>query len=195
MLVVFKDQEVANSQFERTRRNAPAGQYQDNQTRWLMVDELERDQRATRVYDSPLLTEEGREDYPSLLRDAVLNFDETWLADELLKGGRVVASEPLGQSDTETEVTPQMVRVLVAQEFNRLYCRAICRRAIESNTVSVEVYRAEVVPALSRQGEDFLHRNHHPTDMLDVLRKCESLEAALAFPSSQHSGLSLRLPR
>jgi hypothetical protein len=168
---------------------------QDTRTRWLMINELDNDARAGRLYDSPLLTKVGREDYPSLLRDAILNRDEEWLAGELLKEGRVARSELVGQGDMEREILPETVKVLVAQEFNRLYCRAICRRAIEQRAPYVQVYRAEEVPSPCPEVlQTVLHSNHDPADMLGSLRKCDSLEATLSLPNRQRSGLSLRLP-
>jgi len=102
----------------------------DQKTRGWMVYEFDRDSHAGRLYDaSPLLTEEGREDYPSLLREAVMKFDHEWLINALLTGERIVTSEQIGNDTTEREVLPQTVKRLVLQEFNRFYCRAICQRA------------------------------------------------------------------
>ena len=103
----------------------------DSMTREFMVDELDLDMAESGpLYQSKVLTAQGLADYASLLRDALANYDELWLADRLNDEGR-----------TEAEPAGAALR-LARTEFNRYYIRAICRRAEDHGVAFVYSYRA-----------------------------------------------------
>jgi len=52
----------------------------DKRTRQLMLRELEMDLDNGRLYLSPRLNERGRRRYPLLLRQAIISYDDVWLA-------------------------------------------------------------------------------------------------------------------
>ena len=65
----------------------------DQRTRRLMSEELDQDIAEKRLYLSPRLSERGRIDWPSLLREAIDNGDEQSLAQALRNNGRINPTE------------------------------------------------------------------------------------------------------
>ena len=55
----------------------------DAGVRRFMVQELEMDLADSCLYVSPRLTDEGQRDWASLLREAIENHDDAWLADTI----------------------------------------------------------------------------------------------------------------
>jgi hypothetical protein len=66
----------------------------ETRTRAYMIDELDRDIQSGRLYLSRRLSEQGRQDYPGLLRAAMQTGDDASLAAELDAGGRLVSARP-----------------------------------------------------------------------------------------------------
>jgi len=55
----------------------------DDKTRGLMLEELEQDVAANKLYLSPRLSDAGRRNYEKLLRSAIQNGDDVSLANSL----------------------------------------------------------------------------------------------------------------
>ena len=55
----------------------------DDETRRLMLEEIEYDITNNQLYFSTRFSSTGRTDYPSLLKQAVTNHDDEWLALQL----------------------------------------------------------------------------------------------------------------
>src|SRR5262249_49729139 len=116
----------------------------NEETRRFMTDEIENDIVNRTLYMSRRLSQKGRRDYVGLLKEAVGQHDEEWLAAQLgsedrlgtLEGrqtehGKKVAKVPVTAAET-----------LAEGEFNRYYMRGLCRRAIDSGIPRLVVYRA-----------------------------------------------------
>ena len=159
-----------------------------------MVNELRYDDEHHKTYDSPLLNDEGREWYPSLLMDAAQNFDERQLADELINQELVALSEPVGPDRTESQVDRLRVEQFARQEFSLLRARAVCALACGTGQKSVEIYRAEALPNPSPAVQNLLHTPMEASAFLTKLRRSRSLEAALGLPDDSRSGLGVRIP-
>lgn len=169
----------------------------DEQTRVLMLKEIEQDITATRLYMNPRLNELGHTQYPALLKEAAKNHDDEWLAGEirakgLLKiresrrttsGGNTIAKVPVTAPDT-----------LAEGEFNRFYCRAVCLRAIEEGKQSVRVYRAKHVDNPRLESEAKIGTMVDAKKLLEDLRTSQGVEPALGIPPGPNSGLSVQLP-
>jgi hypothetical protein len=169
----------------------------DRRTRWMMMAILDQDEAAKTVYLSPLLTEDGQDYYISCLRDAA-NTDGTngpeHLTRLLLSQDWVVAAQIAGNG-TERAVLPEDIERLAWQEFNRLYCRAICRRAVEEGEEHVEVCWAVTNPQPNPDAESHVGQRFEPTELLNRLNSARSLEEAIGVPRTATSGLSVRLPQ
>lgn len=119
----------------------------DGQTRQFMLKEVDLDISHGTLYISSRLNEQGVQNYPSLLRSAIQNNNDEWLAHELRhrgylksyeerrkpKGGFTIAQIPVTAPDT-----------LAEGEFNRFYVRGLCARVIEEGTTEVKVYRGKL---------------------------------------------------
>jgi hypothetical protein len=132
----------------------------DNAIKSLMLDEFDRSAANRTLFVPNILTEEGQEDYQHLFRYAVLQANPETLADALIDGKLVLPAESPARVDgaAARPITRQVVEAYVKGEFNRLYCRAVCRVALGRNLAEVVVYQAEdaveLTPECSRrQGE------------------------------------------
>lgn len=169
----------------------------DARTREFMLDELARDLAAGTVYISSRLSETGRTDYEQLLREAITNRDETWLAEGLRAHGRMNTTEsrrtPRG-GVTTAKVPINAPETLAEGEFNRFYARGVCRRALEDGIPEVVVYRAKPVENPRPESQAMIGSRVDARALLDDLRTHQGVEPALRLPPGPNSGLSVRLP-
>ncbi len=87
-----------------------------------------------------------------LLREAASSHDDEWLAGVLRRDHFMAQSEYRRNSAKPAKVPHTAPDTLAEGEFNRYYCRAVCRRAMDENS-RVVVYRAKEVdnPRLSSE--------------------------------------------
>jgi hypothetical protein len=166
----------------------------DDLTRKEMANELAADVADSDVYESPRLNEKGRKRWSALLGEAAAKHDDSWLAQKLraesllsaqetaTRNGKVIVkSVPVTAPDT-----------LAEGEFNRLYIRGLCLRAIAAGIKSVIVYRARASEHPRPGSEAMIGTKLDPTALLEDLRKSKG-----KYPSvlpDVNSGLSVRLP-
>lgn len=170
----------------------------DVRTREYMLKEVDLDVKAGRLYVSPKrLNDIGRQRYEPLLREAIGNHDDVWLAGQLRdkgcmnsqeekrkpKGGFTIAQVPITAPDT-----------LAEGEFNRFYCRGLCARALDDGIAEVEVYRAKEVSQPRAESAAMIGKRLPARDLLNDLRQSQGVEPALGLPPGPNSGLSVRLP-
>jgi hypothetical protein len=169
----------------------------DERTRRLMLDEIDRDEHQATLYISPRLSNTGQQNYLTLLKQAVREHDDTWLADQLKLHKRMRDTEqkkkPKG-GYTVAQVPATAAETLAEGEFNRYYARAVCRRALEDGLPEVVVYRAKGVAQPSGESPEEIGRRLDPGQLLDDLRTHPGVETALGLPRGPNSGLSIRLP-
>jgi hypothetical protein len=169
----------------------------DEHTRKLMLQEVELEIAQGTLSISPHLTLIGLELYPPLFRKAIRSQDEVWLAGTLQGAGLIELLErkTLPNGIVEISIGPGLsVATLVEREFNRLYCRAICLRAVEDHIPHVLVYRAKQVECAGVESEDKIGQQFEPKLLLENLRALRAIEPALGILHELDSGLSVRLP-
>lgn len=170
----------------------------DEKTRSLMVEEIERDVAAGRLYMSPRLSEAGHAQYPELLKQSARSHDEAWLAIELSTGARMNSQEqrrtPKGGT-TLVKVPVTAPDTLAEGEFNRFYIRAVCLRAQQENTPEVVVYRARYSDNPRSESERKIGTQVSAQALLSDLRSNPGVDTALGLPPGPNSGLSVKLPQ
>lgn len=169
----------------------------DQVTRRYMLEEVEMDIEANRLYDSPRLTQKGKKDYKKLLRTAIEHHDPQWLAEQLDTQGRM-ASVETGRSKKGTlfpKHTPSGDhRTLAFGEFNRFYIRGLCARAVEEGISHVVVYRALEVSQPRPQSDALIGKQVNAQELLTDLRESRTEETKLGIPGGANSGISVKLP-
>jgi hypothetical protein len=167
--------------------------------RLLMLDEFEADLAAGRHYESARFTDAGRADWPRLMRQAMIANDPEWLADRLDRHGVFVHSkaQPHGAKGTvAAHRTPENASEVLAEgEFNRYYCRAVCRVAIERDggDAVVEVYRGKDVTTPRPESKRLEGTTVKATELLADLRQ-HGATSKLGVPGGFGSGLTVRFP-
>lgn len=156
--------------------------------RGLMVEEIERDLQEDRLHPSEWLSARGELQWPLVLLEAAREKTDAWLANQLRSRSMLVEREAGGR-----KVPVNAAETLAEGEFNRFYCRAVCRLAQERG-VSVVVYRAKNVEQ-PRARSEVLRGQRLPADevLLD-LRAAGSKEPLIGVPGGWNSGISLTLP-
>lgn len=112
----------------------------DDSTRKLMEEEINNAIEEENLYSSKSFTQEGIEKWPNLLKQAAQEYDEQWLASELLKQRLFLRNKQTKDSHTK----------IAEGQFNRYYMIAVCRKAIEEGYDNVTVYRAH--PSIQPRG-------------------------------------------
>lgn len=171
----------------------------DQRTRALMLDELAHDLHdsvGAGLYMGKRLTSIGEAEWPGLVADAFNGGTPDSLAMQILKEGRQSHWEMQIRRNGPVRVAINQVaaaRTLAEGTFNRYYCRAVCRRAIEDGVSAVEVFRARESSVPREASEDKIGSHVNPADLLVDLRTDPSVASALGIPAGPNSGISVRL--
>ena len=169
----------------------------DDQTRKLMLEEIDSDITNRALYLSPRLTAVGERDYPGLLRTAAESHNDEWLAAELRRNGRIALTEqrqkPKG-GFTEAKVPVTAADTLAEGEFNRFYIRGLCKRAIASGITNLVIYRAKQVATPRPDSDLKIGTKINAQALLNDLRSSIGVDTALRLPPGPNSGLSVKLP-
>jgi hypothetical protein len=169
----------------------------DERTRQFMFMEVDLDISLGKIYISPRLNSQGQQNYISLLKEAIRNHEDAWLAGELRhlgfmkdfeerrkpKGGFSRSRVPITAPDT-----------LAESEYNRFYVRGLCMRAIEEGIQEVVVYRGKQVSQPRPESEVMIGKRVPAKILLEDLRRSQGLEPALGLPPGPNSGLTVRIP-
>lgn len=169
----------------------------DKNTREFMISELELDISNHVLYISPRLTLKGKKQYPDLLRQSIQSGNDDSLANALRSEGMLEDHEnrhtPSG-GITRAKVPSNAANILAEGEFNRFYCRGLCRRAIENNMPKIEVYRAKEVTTPRPGSQEKIGILLEARAVLDDLRRSQGVEPVLGIPPGPNSGLSFKIP-
>ncbi len=169
----------------------------DEITRRYMIEELESDIINSKLYISTRLSPIGRQDYNSLLREAIKSYNDAWLASQLGENGRLNKSEERRKPSGGTSIVKVPVNaadMLGEGEFNRFYARGLCLKAIADGTGKVIVYRAKDVRNPRTESEKMIGKEIDAEALLNDLRSSIGVEPSLGLPPGPNSGLSVRLP-
>ena len=100
----------------------------DNRIRWLMIEELEQSEADATLFVPDFLTAEGREDYSSMFRSAILQRGRGMAGGRPLGAwaGRGLRGSGASKRGGAALVSPCRCRALVRGEYNRLQYVAPC---------------------------------------------------------------------
>jgi len=168
----------------------------DSLTRQHMLDEINADIAAGRLYVSNRLNAQGRQAYPRLLKEAAQLHDDSWLAAQLRVGGNFNDTE---QRNTKRGLVTAQIPVtapdtLAEGEFNRYYLCGLCLRAIQQKEPSLIIYRAKLVDNPRPDSEMKIGSHIDPIVLLNDVRTHPGVDTALGLPPGPNSGLSAKLP-
>jgi hypothetical protein len=161
----------------------------DEETRKLMLLEINSDIENGRLYLSDRLNALGQEKYPIYLTEVVTNSNEEAL-ERLLDINTHFNSTYLRQGK-HVKMPSNASALLSQSEFNRFYIRGLCLRAVSNNTDNVEVYRARESGFARPGSEARIGALILARDLLDDLRTSIGIEPKL-FPEI-NSGLCIKV--
>lgn len=164
----------------------------DTQTRPFMLDELELDAANGTLYLSPRLSSAGLPDYEQLLREAIAQHNDAWLADALGSSRRMNEIENTARGPKRVPHTAP--ETLAEGEFNRFYARGLSLRAINEAVSQLIIYRAKAVSSPRPESEALIGKEIDPRSLLSDLRANPGRPPAFGLPPGPNSGLSVRLP-
>ena len=95
---------------------------------------------------------------------------------------------------TQVRMPKNAPEMLAEGEFNRLYARGVCRRAIAQGIEEVTIYRAKDVSNPRPESEMKIGTRVNAKLLLEDLRTHQGVDPALGLPGGPNSGLSVRLP-
>lgn len=156
--------------------------------RALMLEEVEHDIGQGTLYYSKRFTDQGIQDYPDLLRDAVNTGNDVTLGNSLQQKYRIATQET---TKTGVKKVPFDAHETLAEgEFNRFYIRAICVWSMKHGK-SLRVYRAKHVENARSASELKIGQSADPQQLLNDLRANPGVDTALGLPAGPNSGLSV----
>jgi len=169
----------------------------DDVDRRFMLEEFSRDMTEGRIYPSPRLSPTGTADFPGLLREAVAEHDDNWLAEQLNSGGRLRTRETSQRKGVpyQKAVPWNAADTLAEGEFNRLYIRGQCLRALHEGAAKVEIFRAKAVTDPRPDSEFRIGVLVDASQLLDDIRNHVGIDTALKVPGGPNSGISARLSK
>jgi hypothetical protein len=169
----------------------------DETTRKFMLDELEKDIEGGKLFISSRLNSAGKSNWAGLLKEAIVSYDDDWLAGQLNMGNFLETYEERKTSIgriISAKVPRDAANTLAEGEFNRFYARGLCARAIDEGIDEVVVYRGKQVKQPRPGSENKIGKRFKAKDLLEDLRKSQGVDPALGIPSGPNSGLTICLP-
>ena len=159
-----------------------------------MLEELQFDIDKGTLNLSKRFTTEGEVAWPSLFRDAIQNYSDEWLAQQIrgnhymkafetrmYKNGPKEAAVPITAADTFSE-----------GEFNRFYIRGLCKYAMSLGEADVKVYRGKAVENPRVESEQKIGKFYNVEKLLADLRTTPGVDTVLGLPNGPNSGLSVQ---
>ena len=168
----------------------------DARTRGYMRAEFEDDLDNDRLYLSARLTERGILDYPELLRTAIDSGTDVTLGNSLAFLGRMkdTVERRVGAETKTVRVPATAADTLAEGEFNRMYMRGLCRRALDDGITALIVYRAKGVRQPRAESLAMVGQPIDAATLLAELRARSEAEPPGEVLFGPNSGLSVKLP-
>jgi hypothetical protein len=165
----------------------------DDKTREMMEKELDFDLGQGKLYPSKRFNQEGKNIYPSLLREAIRAGNEQTLAMSLTPNFFETKEIRITKNGPISAQIPITANITLAEgEFNRFYMRALCILASEDSHL-LKVYRAKQVSNPRIESEQMIGNNVDPKALLKDLRTNIGIDTFLGLPKGPNSGLSVEL--
>jgi len=159
-----------------------------------MLAEIDMDAGSTGFYLSSYLNEGGKEQWPSLLREAARTGSDDTLAAALRNQGsfkrETERKKPTG-GYTMVKVPVTAADTLSQSQFNLYYMRALALRA-QAEGKTLTVYRARYSENPRPESEAMIDTQLDPDVVLEVLRRTKGVEPDINIPMP-NSGLTVRL--
>ncbi len=166
----------------------------DEDTRLLMVEEIDADIKGRGLYTSNYLNDHGAKRWPELLTEAARSGTDDALAANLATErcfkDKVERKKPKG-GFTMAAVPHTANQTLAESQFNMYYMRALARRAKDQHR-SLIVYRAKAVENPRPESEAMIGTRLDPNEVLSVLRETKGVEPSINIPLP-NTGLSIKL--
>ena len=107
----------------------------DEKTREIMLEEFNNDFNANNWYKSSRLSPVGVQEYPNLVKEAFLRGTIESLEESIKPGIHLNTTETIHMKNGTVyqKSVPKDAPRVMANEFNRYYVIAICKRAIAEN--------------------------------------------------------------
>ncbi len=159
----------------------------------FMAEEVELDIEREKLYMSKRLKTGFENNYITLLQDAIVDGDTGTFAQCILNEDCLKNMEPSKRSSTGMKKVPKNAHETLGEgEFNRFYCRGVCRKAIEEGH-ELEIYRAKQVQRPRSASLELIGKTVDPKQLLEDLRKNIGVDTALGVPKGPNSGLSVKI--
>lgn len=153
-----------------------------------IISEIERDIDNETLYISSRLTEEGQTLYFNLLKEAVINEDDSSFTDSLMD----LIKETEIVNDKVKKVPKNAASLIAQSEFNRFYIRGVCLEAINSGIEKVIIYRGRESSWARSSSEEKIGQEIDPRNLLEDLRM--SIGKSPDILPEINSGLTVKLP-
>lgn len=165
----------------------------DNKVRTFMNEELLDDIPQNRLHLADRLNEEGRRTWANLLSEAIMDYDEVWLAEKIVENNILNETEPYKRSASGLRKINRSsaAKLLAEGEFNKYYIRGICQKAIEEERGYIFVYRAKEVKSPRTESEKLVNNQINPSTLLEICRGKTNHELYWLL-LEPNSGLSIR---
>jgi hypothetical protein len=170
----------------------------DPETRKFMIEEIDMDVKADKIHLSNWLGQRTQGNWADMRRAAAETGNDESLAAELRKPGAlnttIMRRTPKG-GYTSAKVPYNAPEVLAESEFNRYFCRGLCRRALQYGIARLQVFRAKQVENPRPESEEKIGLLTDPQTVLTDIRASMGVETALGIPPGPGSGITLRIPK
>jgi hypothetical protein len=130
-----------------------------------------------------------------LLREAIEQHDDSWIALTIRERGHMKAEEQRAKPKggfTMAKVPVTAPDTLAEGEFNRFYVRGLCAQVLSSGGTEVEVYRGKDVNNPRPESQAMIGHRVSAQQLLNDLRNSPGVEPALGLPPGPNSGLTVR---
>ena len=161
----------------------------DAEIRALMLQEIQNDVQAEKLFLSDRLNEQGKASYQNYLIQCVESSDEEVL-EQLLTLNEHFKPTYL-RLDKPAKMPSNASNLLCSSEFNRYYIRAVCILGLNNSIEDVEIYRARESSRTRPESEAKIGTFLSCKDLLDDLRNSIGTEPKL-FPEI-NSGLCVKI--
>lgn len=163
------------------------------EVRRYMVEEMQMDLAAGKLYISARLNDFGVKSYPSHLETALRTGTDGSFAASLIGcfHERVERRTPSGGTTT-ARVPANAHETLAEGEMNRFFIRGLCRLAIDEG-LQLEVYRAKDAANPRPESTAKVGATVDPKALLSDLRDNIGVDTVLGLPAGPNSGLSIRI--
>lgn len=153
-----------------------------------MLDEVELDITSNLIYISPRLKVDTRLQYLELLKGAVADEDDKWLATNV--GKLIKLLEWRGSRQVRVPKTASIT--LAEGQFNLYYMRGLCIYAIDNMVNMLQISRFKTVDKPRSSSVSVLNSLVSPIDTLNELRR--PFEERISPLAKPNSGLTLCIP-